>query len=216
MRFIGSACSLLVLLMKNNVDLFPKEEMQKYSYFVAAAVMLDTHNFKELLRDSKWQKEDQEAHEWLLQYTELGTEYFDKMQNNKFNQEIALSFGLQGNFRRDYKTYKLKKGDAAGKFGCAVMVFQPWTMFEKYGHDQCCSEIDEFMTLGGLSLFGMVCNVMNPDTGKNEKTLLMYSKQNDSLANTFDTLLIAMKESTLLKTMEEHLGSFGTSKYAYY
>ena len=85
MRFIGSACSLLVLMMKNNVDLFPKEEMQKYCYFVAAAVMLDTHNFKELLRDSKWQKEDQEAHDWLLQYTELGSTYFDKMQDNKFN-----------------------------------------------------------------------------------------------------------------------------------
>lgn len=45
------------------------------------------------------------------------------MQNNKFNQDIALSFGLQGNFRRDYKTYKLAKNDASGKFGCAVMVF---------------------------------------------------------------------------------------------
>lgn len=96
------------------------------------------------------------------------------------------------------------------------MVFQPWTMFEKYGHDQCCKEIDEFMALGNLSLFGMVCNVMNPETGKNEKTILMYSKLNDPLANTFDDLLVAMKESSLLKTMEEHLGSYGASKYAYY
>lgn len=89
-RFIGSACSILVLLMKQNEQLFDKALFQKgdspnYAYFIAAAVMLDTHNFKELLRDSKWQKEDQEAHEWLLQYTELGDAYFDKMQNNKFN-----------------------------------------------------------------------------------------------------------------------------------
>jgi hypothetical protein len=89
-------------------------------------------------------------------------------------------------------------------------------MFEKYGHDQCCIEIDEFMSLGGLSLFGMVCNVMNPETGKNEKTILMYSKENDDLAKTFEALLTAMKESPLLKTLEEHRGQFGGSKYAYY
>ena len=47
-------------------SLFLKSDSPNYAYFIAAAVMLDTHNFKELLRDSKWQKEDQEAHEWLL------------------------------------------------------------------------------------------------------------------------------------------------------
>lgn len=62
-KFIGSACSILVLLMKANEDLFDKDHFRKdvpinFAYFIAAAVMLDTHNFKELLRDSKWQKED--------------------------------------------------------------------------------------------------------------------------------------------------------------
>jgi hypothetical protein len=69
------------------------------------------------------------------------------MQDNKFNQEIALSFGLQGNFRRDYKTYRLKRGDAEGKLGLAVMVFQPWTMFDKYGHENVCKDIEEMMTV---------------------------------------------------------------------
>lgn len=58
-----------------------------------------------------------------------------------------MSFGLQGNFRRDYKTYRLKKGDAEGKLGLAVMVFQPWTMFDKYGHDNVCKDIEEMMTV---------------------------------------------------------------------
>lgn len=89
-------------------------------------------------------------------------------------------------------------------------------MFEKYGHDQCCIEIDEFMSLGGLSLFGIVCNVMNPETGKTEITIFMYSKENDEFANTFEALLGAIAESPLLKPQEEHRGQFGGSKYAYY
>jgi hypothetical protein len=45
--------------MKENEHLFEKALFDKtvtpnYASFIAAAVMLDTHNFKESLRDSKW------------------------------------------------------------------------------------------------------------------------------------------------------------------
>lgn len=199
--------------MKKNEHLFDQSLFEKgvinYAYFLGAAVVLDTHNFKELLRNEKWTSEDEVAHEWLSQFTTLDKTYFDKMQNNKFNQEIALSFGIQGNFRRDYKTYKLKKGELSGKFGCAVMVFQPWTMFEKYGHDDVCKQIDEFIDKNKLSLFGLVCNVMNPETHKNEKSVFVYSKEQDAFANTFEDFIAAMKASDYLKCFNEHRGSFG-------
>lgn len=89
-------------------------------------------------------------------------------------------------------------------------------MFDRYGHDAVCKDIDDFMESKELSLFGMVCNVMNPATHLNEKTILMYSRENDPLGNTFEDLLAAMKESELLKTFNENRGAHGSSKYAYY
>jgi len=76
-RFIGSACSLLVLMMKENEAIFDKALFDKsvkpnYAYFMAAAVVLDSANLNEALRDTKWQQEDQDAYEWLSGFTELG------------------------------------------------------------------------------------------------------------------------------------------------
>jgi hypothetical protein len=57
-RLAGSADSMLVLEMKKNEHLFDKELFEKgvvnYAYFLGAAVMLDTHNFLESLRNNKW------------------------------------------------------------------------------------------------------------------------------------------------------------------
>ena len=58
-RFIGSACSILVLLMKENFNLFDSCLFEKtskinFAYLMAAAIMLDTDNFAEHLRDKKW------------------------------------------------------------------------------------------------------------------------------------------------------------------
>lgn len=57
-RLVGSADSILVLEMKKNEHLFDKDLFEKgvinYAYFLGAAVVLDTHNFKELLRNEKW------------------------------------------------------------------------------------------------------------------------------------------------------------------
>ena len=40
---------------------------------------------RKALLNKKWQDQDEEAHQWLLKFTEPGQGYFDKMQTNKFN-----------------------------------------------------------------------------------------------------------------------------------
>ena len=89
-------------------------------------------------------------------------------------------------------------------------------MFDKYGHDSVCKDIDELMVVQGLSIFGTVCNVVNPETHTDEKTILLYSKENDALSKTFEGLLSAMGESELLQTFDMKRGGFGESKWAYY
>lgn len=89
-------------------------------------------------------------------------------------------------------------------------------MFEEFGHDACCNIIDDFMGKTRLSLFGMVCNVLCPETHQNEITILMYSREDDPLAKTFEDLLVAMQKDQLLQTQSEHRGTHGKSKYAFY
>lgn len=77
--------------MKKNVSLydqalFDKKAPVNFAYFLGAAIALDTSNFKEALRDTKWQREDEMAYQWLSEFAELGQSYFLKMRNNKFNQ----------------------------------------------------------------------------------------------------------------------------------
>jgi hypothetical protein len=89
-------------------------------------------------------------------------------------------------------------------------------MFEHYGHDAVCKELDEFVDKNGLSLFGMVCNVVDPVTHHFGITIFMYSKEQDALAKTFDDMLVAMEESPLLKTFDKKSGQYGESKWTHY
>lgn len=86
------------------------------AYLLAAAVCLDTYFFKESLKDSKWNAMDSEAHEWLLQYADVGQPYWSALNAAKFDVVEALKLGLRGIFIRDYKNYSL----ASGIMGVAV------------------------------------------------------------------------------------------------
>ena len=126
-------------------DLFDKSKKHNFAYFLAAAVVLDSDNFAEHLRDKKWTQEDEFARDWLKNFTVLDRSYFNNMQLKKFDQDYALSLGFMGNLRRDYKQYRLSKHGNPGLFGVAVVVFQPQTMFDYYGHEKVCSDINKFM-----------------------------------------------------------------------
>lgn len=78
-RFIGSACSILVLEMKNG-DVIDRELLTSgFARYMAAAIVLDTVNFNPTLKDTKWQQEDMDARDWLAQYCTLDDAYFNKM-----------------------------------------------------------------------------------------------------------------------------------------
>ena len=87
-KFIGSACSIVAIKMKEDAHLFSEDDLtgdKNFAYFFAAAVVLDTYNFKPALKNSKWQVEDFTAYEWLSAHAPIGKEYFDNMHDAKFN-----------------------------------------------------------------------------------------------------------------------------------
>ena len=101
------------------------------SYLLAAAVVLDSYNFLESIRDKKWNEDDIVAHKFLMQTADVGLEYWRALNNAKFDTEAALELGLRGNFIRDYKKYDLKKGI----MGCSVINALHNDMVERYGED---------------------------------------------------------------------------------
>lgn len=132
----------------------------------------------------------------------------------KFDAEVALGLGFEGNLRRDYKQYRLSNGPVEGVFGCAVTVFFPDTMFDTYGHDQVCKEIEEWMERRGLSMFGLMCNVLNKETHIIDRGIFLYTRHNNAFSNTFDKLLDACRASDLLQCGNEVRGTFGESEYS--
>jgi len=66
---IGSACSLLTLMIKESEGLLSLDHFQQgeanFAYLLGAPIMLDSSNFSESLKDNKWSHEDIEAHQWL-------------------------------------------------------------------------------------------------------------------------------------------------------
>ena len=69
---------------------------------------------------------------------------------------------MTGNLVRDFKNYKICRDGAHGVLGLSVMVFQAKLLFEKYGHESVCKDIEKFMDEKGLSLFGIITSAINP------------------------------------------------------
>lgn len=83
---------------------------QNLAYLLAAAVVLDSYFFKEELRAKKWTDEDTEAHNWLMQFADVGQPYWAELNHCKFDVQAGLQLGLAGIFIRDYKCYDLPSG----------------------------------------------------------------------------------------------------------
>lgn len=125
-KFIGSACSIAALKMKEDKDLFTEDDLtdgKNFAYFFAAAIVVDTYNFKPALKNLKWQEEDLDAYNWLAAHADIGKDYFDKMHDVKFSQEVAIKLGVLGNLYRDFKNYRISRSGASGVLGLSVMVF---------------------------------------------------------------------------------------------
>jgi inorganic pyrophosphatase/exopolyphosphatase len=88
-KFIGSACSIAVLQMKAHAEVFSPDhwepDTRNFAYFYAAAIALDTYNFKEALRGTKWQEDDELAWNWLKQFYNFNDSYFQELCDAKFD-----------------------------------------------------------------------------------------------------------------------------------
>jgi len=68
-RLVGSACSLVALMIKEDEALFAEDLVRSepgqpanLAYLLGAAVVLDSYFFNEELRAKKWTEEDSDAH----------------------------------------------------------------------------------------------------------------------------------------------------------
>ena len=131
---VGSACALVALKIAKDEALFKTDFAPGQSNFatlLGAAVVLDSYNFKEELRDKKWNQKDIDAHSFLSQFADLGTPYWARLNAAKFDVEAAIKLGLRGIFCRDYKCYELKDGLK----GCAVATASFATLLNRFGKD---------------------------------------------------------------------------------
>ena len=96
-RLIGSACSLVALMIKADEELFAEDltrqeagQPPNFAYLLGAAVVLDSYFFKEELRAKKWTEEDTVAHEFLMQYADVGRDYWSALNYAKFDVQAGL------------------------------------------------------------------------------------------------------------------------------
>ena len=91
-------------------DDLARSETPNLAYLLGAAVVLDSYFFKEELRAKKWTDEDKLAHEFLMQYADVGRDYWSVLNKEKFDVQEGLKLGLKGIFIRDFKQYELETG----------------------------------------------------------------------------------------------------------
>lgn len=214
---MGSACTIAALQMRDNRHLFTADHWEpntkNFAYFFAAAISLDSYNFKESLRGNKWDEEDLEAWIFLKQYYPFTDEYFSELCAAKFDQDINLRMGLRGMFTRDYKNYLMGNSECAGKLGMSVTNISVDRLFNHFGKEALCTAIEDFMNVRDLSMFGICCDVHGED-GSNQRFILLYTSKKDSFARSFDKLCGQIDTSEVVKASNCVMGEFADASYA--
>ena len=156
-RLVGSACSLVALMIQEDEKLFAddlaaSEGDANLSTLLGAAIVLDTYYFKEELKDKKWTDEDSKAHEYLSQTADLGHDYWARLNTAKFDVQAGLQLGLKGICIRDYKNYNLE----AGIMGVAVSTGSLETLLNHFGLEEFAKTSAELCVERNLGLFVIV------------------------------------------------------------
>ena len=73
------------------------------------------------------------ARNWLSNYTENGDKFFERIRDSKFDQEVAIKLGIEGNLQRDYKNYSLNRDGFTGMLGISTLVFSCNTLLSRFG-----------------------------------------------------------------------------------
>ena len=167
-------------------DLAASEEAPNLAYLLGAAIVLDSYNFKEDLRDSKWTQEDITAHTFLSKTADLGHEYWKKLNTAKFDVQAGLELGLRGIFIRDYKNYDL----ASGIMGVAVSTGSIDTLIGHFGLADFAQAMEALTKERSLGLF-VIMSIEADSEGGLKKGILVHRSQNSTqeLTGKYESLL---------------------------
>ncbi len=72
-------------------------------------------------------------------------------------------------------------------------------MFDKYGHDSVCKDIEAFMEEKGLSLFGIITSAINPVSHDNERAVMLYSRNNNEISTTLPEFSAVLSADAMLQ-----------------
>ena len=119
-----------------------------------------------------------------------------------------------GNLHRDFKNYMICREGVTGVLGLSVVVFQTQALFDKYGYESVCKDIEIFMDEKGLSLFGIITSAINPQSHDNERAIMIYSRNNTTIAPKFGDFCKAISADTMLQATDFIEKTYGESKLA--
>jgi len=133
-------------------DDLAQSETPNLAYLMGAAVVLDSYFFKEELRAKKWTDEDTLAHEFLMQYADVGRDYWSVLNKQKFDVQEGLKLGLKGIFIRDFKQYDLE----SGLMGVSVSTGTIATLLSHFGTEAFGAACKAYVLEKKLGLFVMM------------------------------------------------------------
>ena len=177
-------------------DLVRAEEgqPQNFAYLLAAAVVLDSYFFKEELRAKKWTDEDTEAHNWLMQFADVGQPYWAELNHCKFDVGAGLQLGLGGIFIRDYKCYDMP----SGFMGVSVSTGTIDTLISHFGQAEFGEACKAYTLKRGLGLY-VIMAIQASEDGTIKKNILLFELNDnpvDQVIKTKGQNMLALIEGT--------------------
>ena len=85
----------IIIVAIKLINEFPDEIDKKFAEFLASPIALDSHFFDMSLKDSKWTDKDKDVYTFLNERGEIGKEFWEKLNNAKYDIELNLKIGIE-------------------------------------------------------------------------------------------------------------------------
>jgi inorganic pyrophosphatase/exopolyphosphatase len=178
LTFCGSACSLAMNLIFEN-NLAEKILNKDICNFFSAAILIDTENFKESLKGTKWGDRDQTA---IIRMNQIiMKEMYDNLLNKKIDRQLNIELGLELMLRKDYKNYQWKNCIA----GISV-VFNPLhEIMCTFGVEDLKKTLRSRIQGNGLNIYAIITQIYLK-SGEAFREIMIFDEDDERLRSVLE------------------------------
>jgi inorganic pyrophosphatase/exopolyphosphatase len=177
---LGSCCTRIIELIS---EVFKDDIEKDIAFCLLTVVLLDTYNFSEKMRDTRWNARDFDALKFIISNLEKRYQikvetdnYFKRFENLQFDEKLNLQLGVRNLFNKDLKDFDYKYG----RVSYSVFYLNPKKFIQAFDVEKIIDFTKTYTVERKSVMYVLLfCFYRHENDSSTSREVLIYSEQEE-------------------------------------